>query len=276
MSYRRLLLILFILTNVSTGFSQTLADIARAERARRQGLTKSVVSANAPKPLDREALMKEALGASGARRQVEQVLETSLPSATNGHLPDGVSTQEYQQITKEVFQVEHLMQVMQKSVSSRVDDKTLVDIVRWYRTPLGKKIATAEINANAPDTPARLQHYVAMLQSNSPSANRQQLINGISAAGIRIPRPPADFEKTLGADRTKSISDGTALWSLFTYNSLSDAELSDYLTFLKSSSAAAFNNSVWSGIDATFGDAAQQLGRKLAEKKRSHSETASY
>src|SRR5437016_3434556 len=98
MSYWRLLLILFVLTNVSTGFSQTLADFARAERARRQGLTtKSVASANAPKPLDREALMKEALGASGARRQVEQVLKTSLPSAGNGQLPDGVSAQEYQQ-----------------------------------------------------------------------------------------------------------------------------------------------------------------------------------
>ena len=80
----------------------------------------------------------------------------------------------------------------------------------------------------------------------------------------------------LQADGTKSLSDGTALWVLFTYNSLSEAELSDYLTFLKSSSAAAFNNSVWNGIDATFGDAALQFGRKLAEKNRSHSETASY
>src|SRR5438132_1073098 len=68
MSYRRLLLILFVLTNVSTGFSQTLADVARAERARRQGLTKSVTSANTPsantpsantaaKPVAREALI---------------------------------------------------------------------------------------------------------------------------------------------------------------------------------------------------------------------------
>src|SRR5437016_1388186 len=134
MLYRRLLLILFVLTNVSTGFSQTLADIARAERARRQGLTKSIASANTPKPLEREALMKEALRASGARRQVEEVLKTSLPSATNGQLPDGISAQEYRQITKDVFEVEHLMQVMEKSISGRVDDKTLVDIVRWYRS----------------------------------------------------------------------------------------------------------------------------------------------
>ena len=152
MSYRRLLLILFILTNVSTGFSQTLADVARAERARRQGLTKGVVSASTPvKPLDRDGLMKEALGASGARRQVEQALKTSLPSATNGLPPDGISAQEYRQIASDVFNVEHLMQGMAKSIAGKVDDKTLVDIVRWYRSPLGKKVATVEISANDPD-----------------------------------------------------------------------------------------------------------------------------
>ena len=115
-----------------------------------------------------------------------------------------------------------------------------------------------------------------MLQSNAPSANRQQLINGISASGLGTPHPPADFEKTVVPESATSIGDGTALWFLFAYNSLSEAELSQYLTFLKSSSAVAFNSSVWNGIDATFGDAAQQFGRRLAEKKRSHSETASY
>jgi hypothetical protein len=272
MLYGRLLLILFVLMHVSTGFAQTVADVARSERARRQGLTKSVLSANIPvKLVDREALMKEALGASGARRQVEHVVKTSLPSASNGQLPDGISAQEYRQITSEVFDVEHLMQMMEKSISGGIDDKTLADMLRWYRSPLGKKIAAAEINANSPDTSTRLQRYLLTLETNLPSDNRQQLINGISAAGLGVPRPPADFEKIPGVEATNSVSDETALWFLFAYNSLSEAELSEYLTFLKSGSAVAFNNSVWNGIDATFGDAAQQFGRKLAEKKRTHS-----
>ena len=51
------------------------------------------------------------------------------------------------------------------------------------------------------------------------------------------------------------------------YHSLSDAELSAYLTFLKSPAVGAFNSSVWNGLDVTFGDAAQRLGRKLAGTK---------
>jgi len=277
MPYRRLLLILFVLTNVSTGFSQTLADVARAERARRQVLTKNVIAAHTPvKAIDREPLLKEALDASGARRQVEQVLKTSLASATTGQRPDGISAQDYQQITSDVFEVGHLMQVMQKSISGKIDDRTLGEIVRWYRSPLGKKIAAAEVNADGPDAPTRLQRYAATLQSKAPSANRRQLIDGISAAGLGVPGSPADFEKTSAADATNSISDGTTVCFLFAYNSISETELSEYLIFLKSPSAAAFNNSVWNGIDMTFGDAAQQFGRKLAEKKRSHSDTASY
>ena len=58
------------------------------------------------------------------------------------------------------------------------------------------------------------------------------------------------------------------VWFLFAYNSLSEAELSGYLAFLKSPSIAAFQNAVWSGMDATFADAAQHFGRRLGEKKR--------
>jgi hypothetical protein len=269
MSHRHLLLIVLILATVSTGFTQTLGDIARAERARREGLARSTTSADtATTPVGREALMKEALHVSGAWRQMEQVLETSLPSVANGKPPDGVSAQEYQEIINEVFGVEHLMRMLGQSISQTINDNTLAGIVRWYRSPLGKKIAMAESNANGPDAPARFQHYVSMLQGSAPSANRQQLVEGISAAGLGIPRPPLDFEKTFRSQGTEPVSQGIALWFLFAYNSLSEAELSEYLTFLKSPAATAFNNSVWNGIDATFGDAAQHVARKLSEKKR--------
>jgi hypothetical protein len=272
MLHRCLLLIVLILATVSTGFTQTLGDIARAERARREGLARSVTSADtATMPVGREALMTEALRVSGARRQLEQALETFLPSVANGKVPDGVSAQEYQEIINEVFEVEHLMRVLGKSTSETVNDNTLVGIVQWYRSPLGKKIAMAESNASGPDVPARFQHYVSMLQGNAPSANRQQLVEGISAAGLGIPRPPVDFEKTFRSQGAEPVSQGIAQWFLFAYNSLSEAELSAYLTFLKSPSATAFINSVWNGMDATFADAAQHVARKLAEKKRSQS-----
>jgi hypothetical protein len=61
---------------------------------------------------------------------------------------------------------------------------------------------------------------------------------------------------------------GIILSFLFAYDSLADSDLLEFLEFLKSPSASAFNNSIWNGMTTAFGDAGQHLGRQLAEKKR--------
>src|SRR5438093_13687657 len=105
MPYRYLLLMVVILANVSIGFTQTLGDVARAERARREVLNRKNLS-EAPATetpatetpatvVGREALIKEALRVSGAKRQLEWLLETSHPSIAKGAVPKGVSAQEY-------------------------------------------------------------------------------------------------------------------------------------------------------------------------------------
>src|SRR5438093_10193514 len=194
MSYRCLWLIVLTLAEASSGFTQTLADLARAERARRDVLTKSGSPPDTPATLlGHEALIKEALRASGARRQLERHLETSLPSVVNGSVPDGVPAQEYRRMVNEVFRVEHLMPMMEKSVSNAINDKTLIDIVRWYRLPLGKKIALAEVDANGPDAQAHHQHFASMPQSGDPAANRQQLDEDLSAAALGTPLPLPHF-----------------------------------------------------------------------------------
>src|SRR5204863_8688498 len=155
MSYRCLWLIVLTLAEASSGFTQTLADLARAERARRDVLTKSGSPPDTPATfLGHEALIKEALRASGGRRQLERHLETSLPLGVNGSVPDDMPAQEYRRGVNEVFRVEHLMPIMEKSDSDTVNDSTLIDIVRWYRSPLGNTIAIADVDRNgtyAPD-----------------------------------------------------------------------------------------------------------------------------
>src|SRR5436309_14703054 len=98
------------------------------------------------------------------------------------------------------------------------------------------------VNTNAPDAPARLQQFASTLESNPPTANRQQLIEDISATAPGISRRYRDFEKTVTAPETESTTQAGAIWYLFAYNSLSESELSAYLSFLKSPSVTAFNN----------------------------------
>ena len=202
-----------------------------------------------------EALITEAVRVSGARRQLRETIATFRPSLAGEKRTDDVSTQEYQQIISEALGLDRLTQVMERSVSETVNDNTLTDIVRWYASSLGRKIATAEVNAYNSDTPARFQRYSAMLQKKEPTANRKELVESIGAAGLGIPRPLVDVDNDP--------------WLLFVYDSLSESDLAGYLVFLNSPSATTFNNAIWDGIDAAFGDAAQHFQQKLAERERS-------
>jgi hypothetical protein len=261
MLQRQLLLIVLIVGNVSLGIPQSLGDFARAERARRKGFTGNRPNKNPTgNSATREGLIKEAVRVSGARRQLEQALESFRPSPDNEKRTDGISAQEYQQAVNEVFQMDRLIRGMEQSVPESVQDSTLTEVIRFYGSPLGRKISAAEISANGPDTATQFQRYAGTMPEKSVAANHQELVEGISAAGLGIPRPPRDAAKTLDGR-------GNGLWFQFVYNSFTDAELSSYLTFLKSPAASAFNNSMWAGMDATLGDAAQRLAQRLAEKK---------
>ena len=173
MSYRYFLSFVFILAAASTGFTQTLGDLARAERARRELVAKrSALPDSSATVIGREALIKEALRVSGGKRQLDQLLQTSMTSVKNRKLPEGVSAREYQRIVNEVFNAEQLTRLIEKSIADNVNDKTITDIVRWYRSPLGQKVMTAEINAMDPQASMRLQQFVSTLDANPPSARR--------------------------------------------------------------------------------------------------------
>jgi hypothetical protein len=275
---RQVVLIAVVLANSSIGFTQTLGDFAREERARRNSfapaastnvaarptipaakpdvpVVKPVVPAAKPvapvvKPKVPDLII-EAVRVSGARRQLLETTETFRPSlAREGN---EVSAQEYQKIINEALAPEHLTQLLERSVFETVKDNTLTNVLRWYGSPLGRKIATVETNSYAPDTAARFQRFAARAQEKAPSASRLELIEGIGAAGLGVPRTPVDVDNDA--------------WLLFVYDSLSGSELADYLSFLNSPSATAFNSAVWNGIDAVFGEAAQEFQQKLADTK---------
>lgn len=243
---RHVLLTTLILANFSIGFTQSLGDVARQERARRNSFAAPVVAANAAVRPDASkttvnALVKEAVRVSGARRQLQEAVETFRPSLAGGKIVD------------EALGLDRLTQIMERSVSDGVSENNLTTIVGWYGSPAGRKIAAAQVNAYSEDTPTRLQRYAAQLQEKAPTAGRRELVESIGAAGLGVPRPPLDCENDS--------------WLLFVYDSLSDAELSNYVSFLNSSSATAFSAAIWNGIDAAFADASLQIQGRFADKR---------
>ena len=289
MTHRILFAIFLATATVSSGFGQTIADVARAERARREAVPSlgTLVDADG-KPPSHDALTQEALRVSGARQQLEQALERALQSATVQKQPEVISKEEYQRILAEAFNRDRLIQIMEKSFGETASDKALTDVILWYHSPLGQKIVMAEVDSDNAD--AELQRFTATIQQNPPPGNRMRLVQqleeqtqatsrtvqlllsivmsvykGATAAGAAIPPPPPDFEKLFQAQVTAPLRQALRLKFLFVYRSLSENELLGYHAFLKSQSATAFNNSVWNAMNASFADGGQHLGRKIAE-----------
>jgi hypothetical protein len=294
MSQRIFLAALLLTTHVSIGFTQTIADVAREERLRREMImTGGIPLESVVLPVGPEALLQEALKVSEAKRQLQQVQDAVLKSIATQKQPEDILGPEYQQIITEAFGGDRLMGIMEKSMSKTVSEKALRDMILWYRSPLGKKIGASDVEASAADASLEMQRYASVLQLNPPTSNRMRLVQqldeqtettartvqmllsvvtsmykGLTSAGFVIPPPPPDFEKTFKAQVSESSRRAITLSMLFRYRSISDNELAGYLTFLKSPSAVAFNSSVWNGLNASLGDAAQLFGRNLAELKR--------
>jgi hypothetical protein len=288
----RILFAIFLATaTVSSGFGQTIADVARAERARREAVPSlgTLVDADG-KPPSHDALTEEALRVSGARKQLEQALERALQSAAIQKQPQGISKEEYQRILAEAFNRDRLIQVMEKSFGETASDKALTDVILWYHSPLGQKILMAEVNSDEADAAAELQRFAGTIKQNPPSGNRMRLVQqleeqtqatsrtvqlllsivmsvykGATDAGAEIPPPPPDFEKLFQAQVTPPLRQALRLKFLFVYRSVLENELLGYHAFLKSQSATAFNNSVWNAMNASFAVGGQHLGRKIAE-----------
>src|SRR5262245_24398511 len=110
MSQRILLAAFLLITHISIGFTQTLADVAREERLRREMImTGGIPLDSVALPLGPEALLKEALQVSAARRQLQQVVDAALQSIAKQKQSGDITGPEYQQIVNESFGGDRLM-----------------------------------------------------------------------------------------------------------------------------------------------------------------------
>ncbi len=158
---------------------------------------------------------------------------------------------------------------------SHLDATSLEKVVAWTKSPLGIKVAEAQINA-AITTPELAQHILKDLDDNPPPARRWALIRDLdnvgrssemiqqlifdAASGVSnaIPGSAAEkkkfrkeFEKEmkqkkaeLGPVLRKQVQAG--LYN--TYRDFSDSELRDYIAFLRTESGRKFTKATMGGL----------------------------
>jgi len=164
-------------------------------------------------------------------------------------------------------------------------------VVEWLRAPLAKKMAELERKALQPESRDQLVEFAAGLTKSPPAESRLLLVHRLYdsmktcdmevettislvqtvalAIGPVLPKEKrytaGELEKALGPVKSRYLSimkNARLVRYLFAYQSLSDAEFEEHVSFLESENGKWFVSQVEKG----FSDAGQAISRSLGSE----------
>lgn len=211
-----------------------------------------------------DALVKEVLEISGAKKQIQQI-----PEMVKSHMAQRQGETDpkvYETIRKimiESYQADALYQAVAESLQKKFDAQSLSAVLQWHRSPLSRKITQLEVQSSSPKALQEMQQFAAQLQNKPPAQGRLALVQkldqltGSSELSIEMALtsframakafdPVLPQEKRLKPGQLEEIGNTmrrqlevplknqTLIVFLFTYRSLPDSELKQYVDFVES------------------------------------------
>lgn len=179
-------------------------------------------------------------------------------------------------------------------ISKNLKKKDINKVMGWLESDLGKKITQLEKDASTPQAQQQLMAYAQSLQKTQPSEQRigqvVLLMNATKAAesateialgtqkavmsAMFSSMPQAEAGMTqmiigqLEAQRPKlleSMQNQVLVTFLFTYRSLTDKELGQYVGFASTKSGRKYHKVMMEALTLALSNAGTQLGKNMAE-----------
>lgn len=150
--------------------------------------------------------------------------------------------------------------VFREGMRSRVDDALLAEVLTWYRTPIGRKLAKLAVDAESPQGQAELPAFAEKVRRDPPGEERIALVDRLDAGlgltetkldvfGVSL-KMMAQMLESAGSqgararmsedvvsvmrNRMRASARPTSLLTLlYAYRAVPDAELESYVEFLE-------------------------------------------
>jgi hypothetical protein len=174
----------------------------------------------------------------------------------------------------------------------QVDRLNLEATAAWLRTPVARKIVALEIASSEPSADQKVADYAARVKSNPPPARRLELFqrldwvtganetsadlvaaiarglsSAVSAAGpaeARLrPGQIEDRAAQVRARASESLREVRTMSMLYTYRTLEDDELSEYVRFSSSDAGRWYNTAMRKALVAAIGKVVEQTATEL-------------
>ena len=169
----------------------------------------------------------------------------------------------------------------------QVDRPSLEATAAWLRTPVGRKIIGLEIASSQPGAEQKVAEYTAVVKTNPPAARRLELLQrldwvtganetsadlvaaiarglsaAVSAAGPADSRlRPGQIEDRAAQVRaraTETLREVRTMSMLYTYQTLEDDELSEYVRFSGTDAGRWYNTAMRKALVGAIGRAVEQ------------------
>jgi hypothetical protein len=174
----------------------------------------------------------------------------------------------------------------------QVDRPSLEATAAWLRSPVGRKIIALEVASSQPGAEQKIVEYTAVVKANPPPARRLELLQrldwvtganetsadlvaaiarglstAVSAAGppeSRLrPGQIEDRAAQVRARASETLREVRTMSMLFTYQTLEDDELSEYVRFSGTDAGRWYNTAMRKALVGAIGKAVEQTVTEL-------------
>jgi len=192
------------------------------------------------------------------------------------------------------FAPERLKEVMLAELTDKLSDQDIKELLQWFDSPLGKKCTQVEEAASTAAAQAEMKKFAAGLQSSPPTEERLKVLRELDSAakitesaiemaintqvafalGVIATLPleqqkrPDDVARDLEETRPEveaAVRSEIFISDLFTYRSLSEAEIKQYTGFAKSPAGSKFNLVGTAALKKAMNEGAVKWGQLIGD-----------
>ena len=241
---------------------------------------------------DEEGLIHDALALSGAKKQMAyyaDIVSSSIPQV-QGAMSKDRTKQDLRVMGRDPFRHSKLYPSVLSSFSTRFNRAYITAVIRWLKSPLGKKMAALEIESH---TPADMQRSVVFADryEKLPEGRRQimqtlertlratdlnidivsvslfEMLKGMqSQLGERSTMNSSEIEALVDNVRgvpREQVTRNVLISLSYMYQSLADEEIIAAIRFYASPAGRWFNETSSDAIRAALGKASRETGEMI-------------
>ena len=237
-----------------------------------------------------EKSFSELMDLSGINKQIAEypgMVKAGMTQARTQN--DDVSNEEFIQMNKAVdksFKTSKMLKIISLEIRKKITQKDIDNLLKWYKSDLGKKITKAEEDASTPQAYAKMLKEAPVLLKNKKKVffakridkllNVTQMVTELqintAIAVFSAMNHPSKSQMSIFRSQISSqkrlikanVEQMIILSFAYSYRNIDDNDLQTYMSFLKETSTKKFNDSAMRGMVKALNSSVEEMAESFA------------